>query len=117
MSTVFRPQADNWQGLLKLVREGGEWHTRTNSFSGKRNDPESAVLPSRGWMSVASYNTLERRHKMYGIDFVVRSYDTVIAYRLTNGQWHVPSDRYSRATSKHQGLIMTVIGVMGAKAA
>lgn len=117
MSKVFRPRLDDWQGVLTFLRNGEEWHTATNSFSGQKYDPNDALLPYQGWMRNENYGRLEVHHKTRGIDFIVKSYDTVIAYRLTNGEWHVPGQKYSRTTSNHQGLIMAAIGVLGDKAA
>ena len=39
------------------------------------------------------------------LDYVVYSYATPIAWHDTVSGWHVPSDRYSVSTSRHQGVV------------
>lgn len=43
-----------------------------------------------------------------GIDYVIYSYGTPIAWRAW-GMWKVPDEKYSVTTSKHQGRIRTAI--------
>lgn len=117
MSTIFRPRSDGWQGLLSLIKSNDEFRTSTDSFRGTHWNADSAKLPNRGQMPEHAYNTLERLHRTRGINYVVWSYQTPIAYRTTDGCWHIPNVRYSNTTSRQQGLVMTVAGVLGDQAA
>lgn len=117
MSTLFRNQADGWQRLLDIIKANQEFHNVGGTFRGVHWDADSAKLPNQGMMSPADFNTLERRHRLTGINYVVWSYQTVIAYRTCDGVWHVPSAKYSKATSRQQGQIMTVVSVLGDQAA
>jgi len=45
------------------------------------------------------------------VDYIVWSYATPIAWRLTNGQWILPDVRYSVTTSKHQGIVRRSLGI------
>jgi hypothetical protein len=38
------------------------------------------------------------------IRYVVKSYATPIAWRLDDGSWVIPAEKYSRTTSKHQSV-------------
>lgn len=64
------------------VRPGDLWPT------GKLADPDLAVY----------------RAQAVAIDFVVFSYDTVIAWHRP-GAWHVAEQRFSQTTSRHQNLV------------
>jgi hypothetical protein len=44
------------------------------------------------------------------IRYVVKSYATPIAWRLEDGTWVVPAAKYSRTTSKHQGVVNRGVG-------
>lgn len=112
-STVFRPRIDGHPMLVDLIKSNSEFHTVTQSFTGKHYNPDDARLPIQGWMNNENYGRLEMHHKMHGIDYVVRSYKTVIAYRTTKGSWHFPTQDYSKTTTRHQGLIMFSVGVLG----
>lgn len=117
MSTLFRNQSQGWWVLRDIIAANQEFHNSTKNFRGEHWDADNAKLPNKGWMPQADYNTLERRHKLSGINYVVWSYQTVIAYRTCDGVWHVPSAKYSKATSRQQGQIMTVVSVLGDQAA
>ena len=46
-----------------------------------------------------------------GIDYIVYSYNTAIAYRTKNSEWVVPDAKYSVTTSKHQATIRYAISI------
>ena len=46
--------------------------------------------------------------------FVVYSYDTPIAWRLSDGSWSVPDTKYSMTTSRHQSHLSHLLGRMNA---
>jgi len=47
------------------------------------------------------------------VDFVVYSYATPIAWHTIDGDWTMPSTRYSVTTSCHQSAIRTAISQLG----
>ena len=47
-----------------------------------------------------------------GIDYVIYSYATPIAYRTNNGEWTIPDAKYSVTTSKHQSTIRYALGLV-----
>lgn len=42
------------------------------------------------------------------IRYVVRSYDTPIAWKTLSGRWHIVRQRFSVTTSKHQGRLYMI---------
>ena len=50
-----------------------------------------------------------------GIDYVVFSYGTPIAYRTKSGEWVAPPTKYSVTTSKHQGIVQYALSMIGAR--
>ena len=46
-----------------------------------------------------------------GIDYVIYSYGTPIAYRTADGNWTIPDAKYSVTTSKHQSTIRYAVGI------
>lgn len=102
MSTLFRNQSQGWWVLRDIIETNQEFHNTTNNFRGVHWNAEHAATPSRGQMPTAEYNRLAMHHALVGVDYVVYSYETVIAYRNRNGVWYVPSVKYSRTTTGHQ---------------
>lgn len=65
-----------------------EVNTSTYIYSGHLNGVEAEILRTDG---------------LDGINYVVWSYSTPIAWRRTDGRWRVVAQRFSITTSKHQG--------------
>ena len=42
-------------------------------------------------------------------DYIVYSYATPIAWRYTNGEWHLSNQRHSVTTSKHQSRVRRAV--------
>ncbi len=102
---LFTAKTSSFLELASLIDNGHEFHNSGKTFRGEHWDADSATLPGKGKMPESDYNHLELMHRLNGIDYVVYSYRTPIAYRTTNGEWHMPSVRYSNTTSCHQGKI------------
>ena len=43
------------------------------------------------------------------IRYVVKSYSTPIAWKLEDGTWEVPAEKYSRTTSRHQSVVRRAV--------
>lgn len=107
MSKLFTKRM-NWTTLETIIRNNDEFHNYSGTFKGVHWDADHAELPGKGKMPEAEYNTLELMHRLRGIDYVVYSYRTVIAYRTANGVWHIPDVHYSSTTTAHQNVIRVV---------
>ena len=68
-----------------------------------------------GRMPVADASAMYRARDEIGIDYVIYSYKTAIAYRTTGGEWTIPDAKYSVTTSKHQGTIRYALSMIGAR--
>lgn len=106
-----------WTTLETFIRNGDEFHNNSETFKGVHWDADHAELPGKGKMPESDWNTLKRVHDMYGIDYVVYSYRTVIAYRDGHGTWHHPEVTYSRTTTQHQSRIRVATAQLGKVAA
>jgi hypothetical protein len=102
---LFTAKTSSFLTLAGLINDGHEFHNSNKTFRGEHWDADHASLPGKGKMPESEYSKLELLHRLRGIDYVVFSYYTPIAYRTTNGMWHMPSVRYSNTTSQHQGKI------------
>lgn len=107
MSKLFTKRM-NWTTLETIIRNNDEFHNYSGTFKGVHWDADHAELPGKGKMPESDWNTLKRVHDQYDIDYVVYSYRTVIAYRDTHGEWHIPDVHYSPTTTAHQNVIRVV---------
>lgn len=65
-----------------------------------------------GRMRVGDTAPMYSARDAHGIDYVVYSYGTPIAYRIEDtGEWVVPDAKYSVTTSKHQATIKYAISI------
>lgn len=91
-----------WTALETIIRNGDEFHNNGGSFRGVHRNADDAKLPDASRMPQADYHRMQLVQDLNGIDYVVYSYQTVIAYRDTRGVWHVPDVSYSKTTTSHQ---------------
>jgi hypothetical protein len=95
----------------------GQWCTRMSqrdavgAIARGDNFEASAMcgyaLNDATWVPVGqAYGEALRRFKenQSRVRYVVKSYATPIAWKLDDGTWEVPAEKYSRTTSKHQSL-------------
>lgn len=62
-----------------------------------------------GKMSVRDYSFLQGDRNYYGIDYVVYSYTTPIAWLRGDGEWAMPAADYSPTTTRHKNTIRAAI--------
>ena len=62
-----------------------------------------------GKMNVRDYELLHTDRLLYGIDYVIYSYSTPIAWRRGDGEWAMPLADYSTTTTRHQNTIRAAI--------
>lgn len=90
-------------GLLDAIRSANDFQTHGALRGETVSDARwigTGILPTSDRETLRTFGRL--------VDFVVYSYDTPIAYRVTvdgDSYWVVPDVRYSVTTSKHQGTV------------
>lgn len=96
--------------MIELCNGGGSWRNATGSVHGEPVGdngirlPRGSQLPAE-WVAQLNYDT-----HTDGVDYVVWSYDTPIAWHVPArsgraGHWVKPSVRYSATTNNHQGIL------------
>ena len=86
----------HWQIAKKLL--AGESFNTNGALKGVAK-PEWI---DHGMISVRDYRFLQGDRNYYGIDYVIYSYSTPIAWRRGDGEWAMPDAKYSVTTTKHQ---------------
>ena len=71
-----------------------------------------SALPGTGSLPDTERTLLHADYLASGIDYVVWSYQTPIAWHLPSGEWHVVDDKFSSSTSSHQSV--TRLALIGA---
>ena len=62
-----------------------------------------------GKMSVRDYGYLRSDRDFYGIDYVIYSYSTPIAWLRGDGSWVMPEAGYSVTTKRHKAIIRAAL--------
>ena len=101
---TIRTTTRNASTIAHAIRQGEDFTT-----SGALKGVSDPYWIESGRMSVADSNAM-RAAQNVGIDYVVYSYGTPIAYRYGAGKWRVPGAKYSVTTSKHQSTIRYALG-------
>ena len=116
----YRVNADSWTVLRDILRDGEAFNPNSASLRGRT---ATDVYPHHGRMSGIDEDIFRGHRAAGAIDYVIYSYSTPIAYRITTAnpqtgehrsQWIEPSARYSVTTSKHQAKVRTAISRIGA---
>lgn len=108
-STLFRSDADGWWTLRDLLKRNEAFHNTTSKLRGVHHNPD-APLPDKGRMDNADRHKMNMVHDMFGVDYIIYSFQTPIAYRNTHGTWVVPDAGYSMVTkSKHLSRVRPAI--------
>jgi len=85
--------------MAELCETGKPWQNHSGSF---RGEPVTSRYVGTGQMPDAQAEHMREFMRAGTLEYVVYSYQTPIAYRA-DGQWYIPTTRYSVTTSKHQG--------------
>ena len=108
---TIRTTTRNASTIAHALRNGEDF-TTSGALKGEAN-PQWI---GSGRMTVADANVMDTTRDEHGIDYVVYSYGTPIAYRAElSGQWIVPDVKHSVTTSKHQGTIRYALTLIGAR--
>lgn len=110
----YRSHGDHhtdFRTLAKWLSNNEPFSNSTGQFRGiyylgnaTNNELVQAWLPTDEWTAF--------KLRANGIDYVVLSYNTVIAYRWLDN-WHMLDCKYSVTTTKHQNKLATAISVLG----
>ena len=103
---TIRTTTRNANAIARAIRQGEDFTT-----SGALKGVANPSWVHTGRMSVTDGRVLYAVHHTVGIDYVVYSYGTPIAY-LAGGEWVTPDTKYSATTSKHQGTIRYALGLV-----
>ena len=93
--------------MIARAFKNGEDFTTSGALKGVANP--LWVYPGR--MSNSDGAAAHAAHYLIGIDYVIYSYDTPIAYRTNDGKWAIPDAKYSVTTSKHQSTIRYAVSL------
>ena len=97
---TIRTTTRNASTIARAIRQGEDFTT-----SGALRGESRPAFIGTGRMSDAEAERLRLVDSLMGIDYVVYSYGTPIAYRTNDGNWTIPDAKYSETTSKHQSTI------------
>lgn len=103
---TIRTTTRNAAAIARAIRQGEDFTT-----SGALKGVSDPYWIESGRMSVADSNAM-RAAQNVGIEYVVYSYGTPIAYRTQDGNWTIPDAKYSVTTSMHQGVISYALGLV-----
>ena len=107
---TIRTTTRNANAIARAL-ENGEDFTTSGALKGEAN-PEWI---ESGRMRPHNADTMRAAQNVLGIDYVIYSYGTPIAYRTENSGWVVPDAKYSVTTSKHQSTISYALTLIGAR--
>lgn len=110
---TYRVNADSWTHLRDLLTTPVEFNTDSATLRGRHDS-----YPDAGRLGGPEGATFRGHRAAGAITYVIYSYNTPIAYRITTAnaqtgehtsRWIIPDVRYSVTTSKHQGKTRTAI--------
>lgn len=90
----------NHRDITNIIRTGQPFHSQ--NFNGKRYQGFASV-PGLGAMPRSYREDFYRDRDHHGIDYIVWSYETPIAWHRRDGVWVRPDHKYSVTTSIQQG--------------
>lgn len=109
--STYRINKDGWWALKEILANGEEFNPDlsqtysrgfakfTGTLRGRKVNEGAGRLPQ----------PFRRQFLESAVTYIVYSYETPIAWRTQNGEWHTPNTKYSVTTSKHQGNVFTAI--------
>ena len=103
---TIRTTTRNATMIARAIKNGEDFNT-----SGALKGIANPWWIESGRMNIAYAKAMYAARDNIGIDYVIYSYGTPIAYRA-NGEWITPDAKYSTTTSKHQGTIRYALGMI-----
>ena len=90
--------------LGELSNAGQPWRNSNGTFTG---EPFTGEVPAQEWATDDEHAELLRHIQNGDLEYVIRSWDTVVAYRA-HGVWHVTTTRHSQSTTQQVGRLYTL---------
>lgn len=98
----------DWPGpIIRAIQNGEEF--KSGAMVATKLDG-NLVHPHPGRLEGPTALRWHRELHQDRIDYVVWSYATPIAWRLKDGTWVAPLDKYSPTTSRHQRFVYLAVG-------
>lgn len=101
----FRTQRDGWWRLAEIIADGCPFTNSTGSLRGIRD----RWPISFGRLPAEHAARLRDDADRHGIDMIIYSYATPIAWQARQVGWRVPDAAYSATTSRHQSIVRVAI--------
>ena len=103
---TIRTTTRNATMIARAIKNGEDFNT-----SGALKGIANPWWIESGRMNIAYAKAMYAARDNIGIDYVIYSYGTPIAYRTNNGEWTIPDAEYSATTSKHQGVVRYAVSI------
>lgn len=103
---TIRTTTRNAAAIARAIRQGEDFAT-----SGALKGIANPWWVNSGYMRDSDSAAMYAARDNAGIDYVIYSYATPIAYRTADGQWTIPDAKYSVTTSKHQSTIRYAVSI------
>ena len=97
---TIRTTTRNAAMIARAIKNGEDFTT-----SGALKGIANPWWVNSGYMRDGDSAAMYSARDNIGIDYIIYSYGTPIAYRTNNGEWAIPDAKYSVTTSKHQATI------------
>jgi hypothetical protein len=105
----YNYKSAGWWELRDILLQREDFQNSTKQLRGERWDRDRRrSSPDPGRMSESARGALRYDHDNHGVDYVIYSYYTPIAWHAGN-VWRVPDDKYSVTTTQHQNQVKTAI--------
>ncbi|TWE27539.1 hypothetical protein FHX69_0175 [Prauserella muralis] len=107
MCAIFRNRSDGWWKLGAILAHGDEFANTSGTLRGTRRPTGTGRLPAP-WVKRFRHDR-DGHGVGPGIDYVVYSYATPIAWHIPGQGWTVPTETYSVTTTRHQRAVNLAI--------
>lgn len=101
----FRSQRDGWWRLAEIIAIGRAFTSTTGSLRGEREQWPTSF----GRLPATHAARLRADSSRHGIDMIIYSYATPIAWHAHGAGWTVPDVTYSVTTSRHQSVVRVAL--------
>lgn len=101
----FRSQRDGWWLLAEIIATSRPFTSTIGSLRGEHERWPTSF----GRLPAAHAARLRADSTRHGIDLIIYSYATPIAWHVRGAGWRVPDVTYSVTTSRHQSLVRVAL--------
>lgn len=101
----FRTQRDGWWRLAEIIADSQPFASTTGSLRGARHRWPTSF----GRLAAHHAARLRDDATHNGIDVIIYSYTTPVAWHALDVGWRVPDATYSVTTSRHQSLVRVAL--------